>query len=461
MHYNRYTLKEMRSDFHSIDPKHVASIPYAMVGHGITMPDAWRPDDLDLYVLLLATSYLEATKDFDFLAETVGFYDDSSSQHTVLEALQRTLHFVVDIVGTGRHNLTRLLTSDWDDIFTSIPSTYNISESVLTAGLATTVLRDFASILDKAGDSAGASKARTFGQGIAEALLRKAFNGQWLRRAWLGNASGWAGDTTGFKKGMYAPQHGWAFRGGVFDNASPELDAVLASLQSHCREGWNYGLGYECDAVHGAGPPGPESGFWPALTHPAVIGLLAVNRSAVAWEEFQRDSLNWQATVSPELWSGVWTSADTISNEGLPGIWTDSFPAFCVHRHAWPLVSVRHLAGIIYTPSGVIIRPGIPAELGPYTYFTTVASIAWDGVSVWSGHYSPKASAQLSLAVDLGATEQGKGLSVEVLRADTTCDGRTIKTSKVFSPSMQPIWTTMPQNKTANMSFTIRLLGRV
>jgi len=52
-----------------------------------------------------------------------------------------------------------------------------------------------------------------------------AFNGRWLRRAWLDNITGWVGDLTtatpgiprlGYE-GVFSAQHGWAFAGGVFD----------------------------------------------------------------------------------------------------------------------------------------------------------------------------------------------------------------------------------------------------
>eukprot|EP01052_Picozoa_sp_SAG31_P020976 SAG31_NODE_1600_length_7791_cov_15.201508_4_plen_92_part_00 len=77
--------------------------------------------------------------------------------------------------------------------------------------------------------------------------------------------------------------------------------------------------------------------MWPAVNYPTILGLAAVNRTQMAWEEFERNSLNHQARVSPHIWIGIWTSADSVSKDGLPSDWTYNFPGkkllsrFCAH----------------------------------------------------------------------------------------------------------------------------------
>jgi hypothetical protein len=103
--------------------------------------------------------------------------------------------------------------------------------------------------------------------------------------------------------------------------------------------------------------------------------------------------LHWQSTVYPEHWLGQWTSADTVDgagswgHEGWPGNWTWAFPALCTHRHAWPLVSFPYLAGLRFTLDGLDVRPALPPHLGAYSYEAALASIAYDGVSTYSGVY--------------------------------------------------------------------------
>ena len=78
-----------------------------------------------------------------------------SCKSTVLEAVQRSLSFIVDEVGVGEHGLIRMLSSDWDDGFSAkdlVPRTaYNVSESTLTAGLVTVALPRIAEVLDTLG----------------------------------------------------------------------------------------------------------------------------------------------------------------------------------------------------------------------------------------------------------------------------------------------------------------------
>ena len=81
-----------------------------------------------------------------------------------------------------------------------------------------------------------------------------------------------------------------------------------------------------------------------------AMGLAARNFTATAWEEFKRNSFDWQASVYPDHWLGQWTMADTVDgagswgHDGLPGNWT-LLPGLCTHPHAWPLVSFLSLLG--------------------------------------------------------------------------------------------------------------------
>ena len=228
-----------------------------------------------------------------------------------------------------------------------------------------------------------------------------------LNPRWLGNATGWVGDRHwsghgGAKRpaaaGVFSAQHGWAMQAGVYDGAAAALNRSLRSLDAHCRQGWNYGYAYICGPLEppprhalprvppraaaqqpearqassddddasdaGASPRGHRRrlqfsdapGMWPAVNGPTILGLLAVNRTEAAWTEFVRNTLQWQATQTPATWIGIWTSADSVNNDGMPSDWTNNFPAFCMHRHAWPLFSLRQLTGLHFTADGILVR---------------------------------------------------------------------------------------------------------
>jgi hypothetical protein len=270
--------------------------------------------------------------------------------------------------------------------------------------------------------------------------MEHAFNGKWLRRAWLDNVTGWVGDlpspTRGIPilgyEGVFSAQHGWAFAGGSFDgDGGGALNTTLASLHEHCRKPYRYGYAYICGPLEDPHPPqqttvagsngaatgtgGQASarrrlqfsdapGMWPAVNYPTVLGLLAINRTELAWEEYERNSLHWQAGVTPDIWIGLWTSADSVNADGMPSDWTHDFPALCMHRHAWPVHTLRQLLGVHYTPDGLEIRPALPPRLGAFEWATQLSSLRWDGDRSWSGHYAPAA--------------QGTGGSVLTLRVD-------------------------------------------
>ena len=97
---------------------------------------------------------------------------------------------------------------------------FNTSESVLTAALATHALRRFGEAMRLADDEQTAATAAAAAAKQRDAIMRFAWNGDWLRRSYFGEASGWLGDRGAGAKhaaGPFSAQHGWAMLGGVFD----------------------------------------------------------------------------------------------------------------------------------------------------------------------------------------------------------------------------------------------------
>ena len=178
-------------------PQDPVFLPDSMIGSGVIRPSTPQPDDFELYLLHLATEYVSATKDTGVLLDLVSGYGDGAT-NTVLSALLEAQNFTVNVVGLGPHGLLRLLSSDWDDGFKPPPNAEPVAESVLTSALAAYVLPRWAALLRSLpGRSdrteAAAQVAAAFGQGLKEAIFTQAWNGQWLRRAWLGDDVKWVG----------------------------------------------------------------------------------------------------------------------------------------------------------------------------------------------------------------------------------------------------------------------------
>ena len=149
-----------------------------------------------------------------------------------------------------------------------------------------------------------------------------------------------------------------------------------------------------------------------------------------------------------------------MTEDGLPGFWTDSFPAFCTHRHAWPLVTIRYLAGIVFDARGLVFRPAIPSAQGPYSYQTSMASVSWNcDDMVWTGAYAPTTAGPWQLVVDLGAHDLGRNASFSVTRTDTCVDGsvREIVVEQRGLPRTVVVVEAPTGFSTASMSFTVRI----
>ena len=195
----KYSLMERQSAVTTPpgSPQDPVFLPDSMIGSGVIRPSTPQPDDFELYLLHLATEYVSATKDTGVLLDLVSGYGDGAT-NTVLSALLEAQNFTVNVVGLGPHGLLRLLSSDWDDGFKPPPNAEPVAESVLTSALAAYVLPRWAALLRSLpGRSdrteAAAQVAAAFGQGLKEAIFTQAWNGQWLRRAWLGDDVKWVG----------------------------------------------------------------------------------------------------------------------------------------------------------------------------------------------------------------------------------------------------------------------------
>jgi hypothetical protein len=329
----------------------------------------------------------------------------------VLDALMRALLFSLDVVSVGEHGLLRMLSSDWDDGLDNPLDAYNTSESVLTSALAVVVLPRFAEVLRLVGNDTMASRCEEQAEELRAAMMKHAWNGQWLRRAWLGSQVGWIGDldNTGNLSGLYSAQQGFALLGGVFDEHVEDLAAVLESLEDRCRG--PYGYNYLCFNNSGSG----DSGNWAALDHPLLMGLARMNQTALAWTQFLRNTMQWQATMLPSMWVGIWTAGDHVQPT-VPVNYTDAFPGLCIHRHAWPLVSFPFLAGVQFTAEGISLR--LSASLCQdqscslrtqlFELRCVGESGAGDHQRRMTGWYNPGRKGMWSVSVDIGDQSGGQ-----------------------------------------------------
>eukprot|EP01043_Picozoa_sp_COSAG02_P054018 COSAG02_NODE_6054_length_3836_cov_2.445068_3_plen_171_part_00 len=167
--------------------------------------------------------------------------------------------------------LSRRLPGRCQQGFKPPPDAEPVSESVLTSSLAAYVLPRWAALLSSLGPAhrSQAAEVAAFGVGLKEGLFSQAWNGRWLRRAWLGPNIKWVGTSpeeaavNGTNATLYSAQAGWSLLANVFNGRKDAEQTQVASLLAQCRnDDWALGFGYRCNNT---ADPRPGSGMWPAV----------------------------------------------------------------------------------------------------------------------------------------------------------------------------------------------------
>jgi hypothetical protein len=374
----RYTLKEVLPD---------GEIPYGVTGAGMRMAVPFRPSDQEMWLLWLASEYVLATRDRDFLDEeipTFPLYGSKAGRLTVREMLALCYRHLTHVTGIGRHGLMRLSNGDWNDgaVVGHVPKDQHeavrkIGESVLNAAFATYTLDLYARMLTWIGDSEPADDAANFAEAQRKAV-RAQWVGKWFRRGWLSKSLGWIGEDV-----MWLEPQPWAIIGGA---TTPEQRAALvASINELVRKPSPIGamlLSGSLKQIESASGDLTNAGVWPSINGTLVWALALVD-GKLAWDEWKKNTLACHAEAYPDVWYGIWSGPDTynsalskypgqtffdekalkgeesVSPLGSGVNWTD-FPVMNMHPHAWPLYDTLKLIGAEFTPQGLTLSPALP-----------------------------------------------------------------------------------------------------
>ena len=404
----RYTLKTTFKN---------GEIPYGITGSGQLIPLPIKPSDQEMWLLWLTSEYILATRDTDFLDETIStypVYGPNAQTATIREILARCYWHFVKGTGIGRHNLQKLSNGDWNDgvVLGTIPPEKRAliqkeAESVLNAAMASYTLKLYAEMLIFIGDNEIAEHALDYSR-IQRNAVHSQWTGAWFRRAWLSEDIGWIGDDQ-----MWLEPQPWAIIG---DAADQEQKSILVkNIDELLREPSKIGAKLQSkgfDSFIRKKGQGLNAGIWPSINGTLIWALSLVNGD-MAWDEWKKNSLALHAEIFPEIWYGIWSGPDnynsdfskyhghTVFNEalltgkhtddddkglGIIGVaWTD-FPVFNLHPHAWPLYTITKLIGVKFTKNGLKIIPTFPKEHYEFSSKLFGFTKSKDGYSGW---YAP------------------------------------------------------------------------
>jgi cellobiose phosphorylase len=431
----RYTLKEIQPD---------GSIPYGIVGAGVPMPCRYRPSDLELWVLWLASEYVLATRDTDFLKEHVEAYPQTASQpneQTILAWLAHCYRQLTEHIGTGEHGLQRMLNGDWNDSIvvnrltpSQVAEVTEHGESVLNAAMASWVFDNYARMLSYVGQHDDATHAREKAQAQRQAVSRQ-WTGQWFRRAWLGKDLGWNGE-----KQLWLEPQPWAILGGC---TTPEQTRVLVqAIDRMSRKPSLIGALMQSPAdttMKDTAGTGTNGGIFAAI-NATLIWALAQADGAMAWDEWKKNTLARHAASYPDMWFGIWSGPDAYDSalSKHPGSTAPDFPVLNMHAHAWPIYTATKLLGLEFDEGGLRLRPVLPEP--QYEFASPLFGFTKSAPGKHSGWYAPCSEGQWSVSLELAQEElvRGRHLIVNGITQELHTNGNTIS-FKGLSQHDQPL----------------------
>jgi len=425
----RYTLKEVLPD---------GEIPYGVTGHGMRMAVPYRPSDQELWLLWLASEYILARRDVDFLDEelpTFPLYGAKAGRESVRGLLARCYRHLTQVTGTGRHGLMRLSNGDWNDVAVIgfVPKDQHEAvrldgESTLNAAFATYALDLYAQMLAYSGSPELANESRQWAEAQRKAI-RSQWTGRWFRRGWLNEKLGWIGENE-----MWLEPQPWAIIGGAATPAQQEelIEAINILVRQPSPIGAML-MSHSLKEIFT--PPGTttNAGIWPSIKGTLVWALALVDGN-LAWEEWKKNSLAYHAEAYPDTWYGIWSGPDTYNStlskyagqtyfdeKALQGggaesplvtsvNWTD-FPVMNMHPHAWPLYDTVKLIGATFTPEGMELSPILPQPA--YRFSSPLLGLD-KTKSGYSGWYAPAKAGEWQITLHLPVAERGRFTRLEV-----------------------------------------------
>ncbi|HEV3054810.1 MAG TPA: hypothetical protein VGX45_09170, partial [Solirubrobacteraceae bacterium] len=353
-------------------------IPYAM--SELCRPYKFgRSDDLDVWLLLAASEYGLATRDFKVFDTRVRFADGGSA--TLWNHLKLAFRHQQSLLGPHGGYLA-LDTGDWSDLSTTF---LHMTESTLVDAQAAYIYPRLALLAQARGDRRFANALQSAGR-RALATTR----GQWTQRGWY--ARGYAGNAPIGTGAIFGEPQPWAILAGAPDR--PQARTLVANIRRFLT-----GVGAPA-LLHGparigsaqspasndpevtersspsTGAIGANAAVFPGGSWYAINGWLTWSLGTLggtvphardyAFSEFLRNTLAAHANAYPSHWDGI-TSVDDVCyayysptpsrcGAGL----TTAYAGQVMHQPAWSLFDAIRLAGVTPTESGFQIRPEVP-----------------------------------------------------------------------------------------------------
>jgi hypothetical protein len=340
-------------------------LPYALDGAKRPTNIAFRPSDQNLWALWLAAEYAAATGDLAAFDAPLAYHPARAAQSVPLrEHLLRQLRFFLDFVGRGARGHVRILNADWNDVAIQDSGAdreemIERGSSVLNSAMAAWVLRVFAGLATRLGETAAAAEARAQADDL-RSLVSAAWNGRWFHRAYAPDGAP-VGDAD-----CWLEVQPWALLCGAADESQARslLDLIDGGHRAGSPLGARLRWPAPADAVAaGAWGDATLGGCWYSINMTLIWAAARISPD-LAWDEWRRMTLASHTDAYPEIWEGTLSGPDAWNAPesrragrtwaAPPAFAMQAFPVNNMHSHAQPLLSYLRLLGVEPTPEGAL-----------------------------------------------------------------------------------------------------------
>lgn len=329
--------------------------------------------DDHLWVILSVSFYIKETGDFNFLQESIPFYEKDKCENpieagSVLEHLKRAIEFTRKNV--GQHGLPLLGFADWND-------TVNLkgnAESVFTANLYGRALREMIELTETLNDQELTTKYKKYHQEMKEVVNKCAWDGKWYIRYFEENGEPVGSDQNSEGK-IYTNGQSWPILSGFAtkERAEVALQSVNEKLNT------KYGIKLSWPGYNGFDwrkggvttyPPGTkENGGVFLHANPwVIIAETIVGNGERAYQYYNQ--------INPAAKNDIIDIFEAAPYNYPQNILGDEHPQFGLGRNSWLsgtsswtyTAATKYIIGVNPVFNGLQINPCIPS--------------AWDGFSV-------------------------------------------------------------------------------
>jgi len=345
-------------------------LPYSLYGYGkiSSVFVHSKPSDLYLFLLWDIEQYVSLTRDYEFLEESLPFYDKPQGNKTkVAEKIKLLIDYLFsEKVGFGEHGLIKCNDGDWSDgISLMVKNRSKFIKNGESSFNSTFALYIIPKVLDLMKDSTEQFLKSCLDQlkSLKQAIF-KSYNGKWFYRGWDGQGNP-IGDQS-----LYLEHHTWLLISKILSNESAFnlIDQIYNYLDKPSSIG-QY-ISYPPQKTYlNILPKGWDvnGGIWHAMNALLTWGYSKYDEKK-AFNSVIKNSLAKRAEIYPKIWYGIWSAPDSYiadysenAGEAFYHFATPmcDFPIMNLNAHASYLLSIIKIAGIEADSSGLIIDPHI------------------------------------------------------------------------------------------------------